>query len=415
MVLMRFSSTQAAEEFYSNYNGRPYSLLEQGEVCQLARVASLEVNGQTVERFIGGQTPSADATQSQQAQQQQQQTGPQASSGAAGREALSSSGGLMELPSCPVCLERLDACVSGLVTTLCNHSFHCACLARWRQHSSCPVCRYSQVPTGENAQRATCAVCGVGHSLWMCLVCGRVGCGRYVQGQHAYAHFLETQHCFALELETQRVWDYVGDGYVHRLLQGLEPHSRQAKLVEARGPSGADKEAKCDALAREYDYLLQTQLDTQRAYFEAQMASTAREHQKQLEKALQQAQRAERERVRLEKALQKAQQANAKLEQENAFLRQLSESLTANQKEYAEQLRQLEARHARLEAEQAARIKDLEESVRDLSFFIEAQKKLEAEAGSEAASAQLEIRLPPPAAPKPSPYRSSRKKLPGKK
>ena len=46
----------------------------------------------------------------------------------------------------------------------------------------------------------------------MCLICGNVGCGRYVPGQHAFTHFLETQHTFALELETQRVWDYTGDG-----------------------------------------------------------------------------------------------------------------------------------------------------------------------------------------------------------
>jgi BRCA1-associated protein len=26
-------------------------------------------------------------------------------------------------------------------------------------------------------------------------------------------------HLYALELETQRVWDYAGDGYVHRLIQ----------------------------------------------------------------------------------------------------------------------------------------------------------------------------------------------------
>lgn len=39
------------------------------------------------------------------------------------------------------------------------------------------------------------------------------------KGGHAIIHWKETQHCYSLELETQRVWDYVGDNYVHRLIQ----------------------------------------------------------------------------------------------------------------------------------------------------------------------------------------------------
>ena len=35
----------------------------------------------------------------------------------------------VELPTCPVCLERLDCGVTGLVTSFCSHQFHCTCLA----------------------------------------------------------------------------------------------------------------------------------------------------------------------------------------------------------------------------------------------------------------------------------------------
>lgn len=35
---------------------------------------------------------------------------------------------LTELPSCAVCLERLD---DGILTVLCNHSFHQKCLEQW--------------------------------------------------------------------------------------------------------------------------------------------------------------------------------------------------------------------------------------------------------------------------------------------
>jgi BRCA1-associated protein len=38
---------------------------------------------------------------------------------------------LIELPSCPVCLERMDPSASGVLTTQCHHSFHCNCLSKW--------------------------------------------------------------------------------------------------------------------------------------------------------------------------------------------------------------------------------------------------------------------------------------------
>jgi BRCA1-associated protein len=36
-----------------------------------------------------------------------------------------------ELPTCPVCLERMDANITGLLTILCQHTFHCYCLSKW--------------------------------------------------------------------------------------------------------------------------------------------------------------------------------------------------------------------------------------------------------------------------------------------
>ena len=36
-----------------------------------------------------------------------------------------------EIPTCPVCLERMDSAVTGLVTVPCSHTFHCACLSKW--------------------------------------------------------------------------------------------------------------------------------------------------------------------------------------------------------------------------------------------------------------------------------------------
>lgn len=38
---------------------------------------------------------------------------------------------MVELPNCPICLERLDGNVSGLITVSCGHDFHCRCLLKW--------------------------------------------------------------------------------------------------------------------------------------------------------------------------------------------------------------------------------------------------------------------------------------------
>lgn len=154
-----------------------------------------------------------------------------------------------ELPKCPVCLERLDTDMSGVVTTMCNHtcvqrwppgvrgrdppfcpprSFHCDCLSGWRD-STCPVCRYC---AQEAPATHACEVCGVSSNVWMCLVCGRVGCGRY-DGRHMFRHYEETGHAYCLHLETQRVWDYAGDGFVHRLVM----NKLDGKMIELPAPT----------------------------------------------------------------------------------------------------------------------------------------------------------------------------------
>jgi hypothetical protein len=43
----------------------------------------------------------------------------------------SSQTSMYELPTCPVCLERMDSAVTGLITVPCSHTFHCACLSKW--------------------------------------------------------------------------------------------------------------------------------------------------------------------------------------------------------------------------------------------------------------------------------------------
>lgn len=49
-------------------------------------------------------------------------------------------------------------------------------------------------------------------TLWTCLTCGFVGCGRY-SNKHSFAHFEQTQHPYSLELATLRIWNYCHGEY----------------------------------------------------------------------------------------------------------------------------------------------------------------------------------------------------------
>lgn len=109
---------------------------------------------------------------------------------------------------------------------------------------------------------------------------------------------MATQHCYTMELGRNRVWDYVGDNFVHRLMQ---TDSADGKLVESEAPAdgrfsvgggdsrvgscercgrrgyesgenpdnpakgiGVDADEKLDSIQLEYTYLLTSQLEAQR-------------------------------------------------------------------------------------------------------------------------------------------------------
>ena len=54
--------------------------------------------------------------------------------------------------------------------------------------------------------------------LWMCLMCGHIGCGRAACG-HSRTHYEATGHRFAIDVYGPRVWDYRREMYVHRVVQ----------------------------------------------------------------------------------------------------------------------------------------------------------------------------------------------------
>merc|ERR1719427_907561 len=123
---------------------------------------------------------------------------------------------------------------------------------------NCPVCRYCQTP--EPTAEQTCSECSSAESLWICVIWGHIGCGRY-QEQHAYQHFQQTAHTFSMHLLNQRVWDYAGDNYVHRLIQG-KGGEVQGKVVAHDDNREEVADEKMDSLTLEYTYLLTNQLES---------------------------------------------------------------------------------------------------------------------------------------------------------
>ncbi|KAL4430038.1 hypothetical protein ABPG77_004408 [Micractinium sp. CCAP 211/92] len=407
LVLLRFESQLWADDFFSDFNGKPFCLLEPELLCRLVFVKDVECQ------------PAAGEQQAAQGTQQGGRAPP----------------GTTELPTCPVCLERLDEHISGIVTTVCNHRFHNECLRQWGD-TSCPVCRYCQ---HSGATTSHCSVCSTSADLWICLICGHVGCGRY-RGSHAASHWQSSGHGYALELETQRVWDYVNDTYVHRLIQS----KTDGKLVEvpspaqhsqpgcsgrplSRGPPASEcgseqcvmdpemEEAmvlsKLDALATEYNHLLVTQLESQRSYFEGMLVRQRAEAEAEVEAAQAAAgearaaaaaaqaaaQEVERRRRQAESKLADTSGRLARAEEERQFLKQLNDTLLANQRDFQTRLKDAEEALQRTTAEKDAAIRDLQEQVRDLMVFLEARQTIEQ--GGTAAELEGATVLPVPAAP----------------
>ncbi|KAL8553513.1 hypothetical protein ACS0TY_001995 [Phlomoides rotata] len=240
-VLIKLEDQLAADGFYCIYNGKRFKPSEV-EVCHIYFAQSVDYS----ESEDMASVPPPDYT---------------------------------ELPSCPVCLERLDPDTSGIQSTLCDHSFHCSCISKWT-YLSCLVCRLCQ----QQDAKPACVVCGTSKDPWSCLICGFVGCGRYEKG-HASGHWSDNHHRFSLDLEKLQIWDYVGDRYVHRLNQSkldgksVVLYSQCCSVKECgtceyadEGLDGALLNSKIEGILDEYNCLLASELDKQRQHYESLLA-----------------------------------------------------------------------------------------------------------------------------------------------
>ncbi|CBF85985.1 putative RING and UBP finger domain protein [Aspergillus nidulans FGSC A4] len=433
MVLMKFRSGKKAREWQKEWNGKVFNSMEP-ETCHVVFVKSVEIQG--VDPDAQGSNPPGQQASLPTTSVQRpgvSSTSPQPSTLAAAplstKPLAPPTPSLIELPTCPVCLERMDE-TTGLLTIICQHVFHCTCLQKWKG-SGCPVCRYTQDDFRKTSQgfpfddgNVECSVCHSDVNLWVCLICGNVGCGRY-DGAHAFAHYSQTSHAFAMDLSTQRVWDYIGDAYVHRIIQS----KTDGKLVElpAADNSALDPPDWTDAVPREklenmsveYTHLLTSQLESQRAYFEgileravdkASQASTAAtsaqeaadtatatlhsleaQHLKLTSEVIPSL---ERDKARAEKRAEKFETMARKMEREWREEKTMNESLMAR----------IEHLTSEVEALKASNL-DLAEQNRDLTFFISGSEKLKNQ-GDEVVQGTVSV---------PDPPSSSKKKGKGRK
>ncbi|KAK9268532.1 hypothetical protein L1049_000285 [Liquidambar formosana] len=343
-VLIKLVNQVKADGFYRNLNGKWFSPAET-EVCHILFALSVEY---TASAEIASTPPV----------------------------------GYTELPTCPVCLERLDQDTSGILSTLCDHSFQCSCNSKWT-YLSCQVCRFCQ----QQDEKPTCFVCGTTENLWVCVICGFVGCGRYKE-RHAINHWRDTQHCFSLDLETQRVsdyvrvWDYVGDTYVHRLNQSktdgklvkmnshcmsLEEDCGTCGCSEDSGISGALLSSKVETIVDEYNRLLATQLETQRQYYESLLLEAKSKRESSISETV--------EKV-LTSKMQDIQDKLEKYVEEKKVVADINQNLMKNQEVLRKKVKEIEEREISSLRLRDEKILDLEEQIRDLTVYIEAQKTL---------------------------------------
>ncbi|KAL6159054.1 hypothetical protein ACJQWK_03950 [Exserohilum turcicum] len=427
MVLMKFREAKKAREWRKEWDGRPFNSMEP-EYCHVVFVKSINFqNGDSNsdptsypdlknDPFAPAATKQPTAPLPSATNVSSPVDGPSIATSLTAKPHAPPTPALVELPTCPVCLERMDE-TTGLLTILCQHVFHCACLEKWRG-SGCPVCRYTQNDAftlhrsadGDSPDNE-CSVCGSTQNLWICLICGNIGCGRY-DSAHAFAHYEATSHTYAMDVVTQHVWDYAGDGYVHRLIQ----NKTDGKLVDmpasnqsfsAPGMTGYANDTvpreKLDNMGMEYAYLLTSQLESQRAYFEEQLeravdkaakaASTAEEASRSITTLSQKLDQLSTDHAQATSTIASLTKESARNAQKAASASELARSLTKQYKEeqivnesLMQRIKHLEAKiedaqHKvqMLEAQKA----DLEEQNRDLGFFISGQQKLKEMTGNE--------------------------------
>lgn len=350
LVLLEMKDPESAMDFVTHMQGKPYTSFDPETVLQLYFVQDFEMTTSTEN--------STDNTVIDQNHSN----------------------------CCAVCLEPLgnpndETIAASMFTTVCNHSFHMDCLLQW-QDSPCPVCRYDHAHTQDSSYLlSTCHVCQSTINTYVCLICGLTHCHQELansnhhqphatsdstiqEDSHARQHYNETLHAYALITDTQHVWDFCGQGYVHRLLQ----NENDGKFVEMNDLYNANASSnltmerpqnpqltneqedeiihrKLEGYASQYYSLLQSQLEDQRKYYQGRIEELkARAPNKGLHPVAPQTYIAalKQERQQLSQKLLSLQKKYEKVSENLSFLQNMNESLEVNRAVLCDTLRKVQ-------------------------------------------------------------------------
>lgn len=279
-----------------------------------------------------------------------------------------------------------------------------------------------------------------------------MGCGRY-QGGHAANHHKATQHAYAMETATQRIWSYVDERYVHRLIRDhhrngetsesidRDSNEGEGRIVELPsssssttstmkgGPdhSAVESQDKLEAISIEYAFIMSAQLDSQRSYYEDEISikadqlsiverkwdearagwETEKQARSGTEKRLKEVE-AERERIRKEGELKVERERKLALDEANERKKERNEATRAKKEMYGmlEQERAMTAslvnnlaalkEQVKLREEETKAIKsdmeELQDQMRDVMFALSARDQIEAQGGaSEIAGGDISV------------------------
>jgi BRCA1-associated protein len=426
LVLFHLSSEQDAATFVEDLHGKPFTSLDETEKCSVHHVVALQ--GQDGVSLLNPLfAPSTKKSHGALEILPSSSSNDEEAHTDSNRNNINHLG---EDPNCAVCLEHMALDPSSedktsILTTVCNHTFHLDCLVQC-QDSPCPVCRYDH--SGLNETLSQCHVCGTTEHNYVCLICGVVSCvgttaaaairSSAVAGgaascgassqedgegvlessataahrfytSHAGQHYDETLHAYALDTDTQHVWDFAGQGYVHRLLQNKE----DGKLVEVNDPNNTTSQErslspglsdaqegevvhrKLEGFASQYYTLLKSQLEQQRIFYEGRLQeirrefaikqTTANDDKADLITVLRQ------ERKQLTNRLVSLKRRHEKVTDDVAFLKSMNESLEANKAPLGRKIRQ--AQRERIESREMIQkyLPALEEKVTMLMLQLE--------------------------------------------
>jgi len=461
LILFLLCTSDAADDFVRFINGKPYTSLEEDVVCSVRHVVSIEGDGgvSLISPFFASTTTERGSNlvpSSLPRTASAMTVAAATSAGGVGEShncavCLESLDVIPSRPGSDTATVAAVASASGnsstststaIITTVCNHTFHIDCLLQW-QDSPCPVCRYDH--SGLNEALSQCHVCGTTQNNYVCLICGVVSCGGEdnnrphavaaaaaidhedhhsdtnchgnsgqtagngrmalaqppageITGGHARDHYNETLHAYALNTETQHVWDFAGQGYVHRLIQNKD----DMKIVEIADPSNTTSQErtlspgptdaqegeavhrKLEGFASQYYTLLKSQLEQQRIYYEGRLEEIRREHRHRRRGSTGTSSKCfggttadhiaalKSERSQLEARCNTLRRRYLKVADDAAFLKDMNESLESNKNPIRKEITDAQRRRADMKKMMVACLPPLEEKVNLLMIQLEA-------------------------------------------